>query len=90
MQEQKAAGRKNPPTRPLSVIIKVKPQAKRAKIDEKSVEEPSDIVKIPDNTRKSPEPVKTSNSDIHDHDSHDVTKTVTGLVSYSDESSDDD
>ncbi|XP_024032972.1 uncharacterized protein LOC112095371 [Morus notabilis] len=30
VQEQKAAGKKNPPARPIGMIIKVKPQAKKA------------------------------------------------------------
>lgn len=69
------------------MIIKVKPQAKKAKIDHGSVEEPSDIVKTPDvNIEKSPDPVKTSNGDTANP--NDVAKTC--LVTYSDESEDDD
>ncbi|KAH9731009.1 Nefa Nip30 N domain-containing protein [Citrus sinensis] len=87
VQEQKTAGRKNPPTRPLGMIIKVKPQAKKARIDEGSVKEPADIAKAPDvETEKSPDIVRTSNGDTDK--SNDVTRT--GLVSYSDESDDDD
>ncbi|KAJ0053295.1 hypothetical protein Pint_00766 [Pistacia integerrima] len=87
VQEQKPTGRKNPPTRPLGMIIKVKPQAKKAKIDHGSVEEHSDMVKKPDvNTEKSPDPMKTSNGDTAN--SNDVAKTC--LVTYSDESEDDD
>lgn len=87
MQEQKSVGKKNLPARPLSMIIKVKPQAKKARIDQGSVDEPSDIVKTPDvNTEKSSDPVEISGTDAND--SNDVSKT--GLVSYSDESEDDD
>ncbi|XP_031284475.1 PSME3-interacting protein-like [Pistacia vera] len=87
VQEQKPTGRKNPPTRPLGMIIKVKPQAKKAKIDHGSVEEHSDMVKKPVvNAEKSPDPVKTSNGDTAN--SNDVAKTC--LVTYSDESEDDD
>lgn len=70
------------------MIIKVKPQAKKARIDEGSVKEPADIAKAPDfDTEKSPDIVRSSNGD-DTHKSNDVTKT--GLVSYSDESDSDD
>ncbi|GMJ01358.1 hypothetical protein like AT3G62140 [Hibiscus trionum] len=78
-QEQKSAGKKNPAARPLGMIIKVKPQAKRARTEPE--EKPVSATKAPDvNTVKSPEgdPGKSLN----------VAKT--GLVSYSDESEDDD
>ncbi|XP_044503114.1 PSME3-interacting protein isoform X2 [Mangifera indica] len=87
VQEQKSAGRKNAPTRPIGMIIKVKPQSKKAKIDHGSVEEPSDMVKTPDvNTEKSPDPVKISNSDTDK--SNDVAKAC--LVTYSDESEEEE
>ncbi|KAJ6879785.1 hypothetical protein NC652_033177 [Populus alba x Populus x berolinensis] len=58
-QEQKSVGRKNPPARPLSMIIKVKPQAKKAKIDRGNVEEHLEIGKTPDvNMEKSSDTVK--------------------------------
>ncbi|KAG7971216.1 hypothetical protein I3843_07G123700 [Carya illinoinensis] len=61
--EQKSVGRKNPPARPLGMIIKVKPQAKQARLDPGASEESSVVVKIPDgDTEKSSEPVTTSNS----------------------------
>ncbi|KAH7578182.1 hypothetical protein JRO89_XS01G0350000 [Xanthoceras sorbifolium] len=85
--EQKSGGRKNPPTRPLGMIVKVKPQPKKAKIDQGSVERPSEMVKKTDiGAEKSPEPMKTSNGDTNNAD--DASKI--GLVSYSDESEDDD
>uniref|UniRef100_A0A2P2KSZ7 NEFA-interacting nuclear protein NIP30 n=2 Tax=Rhizophora mucronata TaxID=61149 RepID=A0A2P2KSZ7_RHIMU len=84
VQDQKSAGRKNPPAFPLSMIIKVKPQAKKAKMDH---EKPSDMVKASDtNAEKLSEPVKVPNGNADE--SHHVVKT--GLVLYSDESEDDD
>lgn len=86
MQEQKSAGKRNPPPRPLGMIIKVKPQAKKAKIDQGGVEEPTNTVTtLHVDTDKSLEVMKTPNSDTDK--SSVVAKT--GLVSYSDESEDD-
>ncbi|KAG8663644.1 hypothetical protein MANES_01G234600v8 [Manihot esculenta] len=81
VQEQKTVGKKNPPARSLSMIIKVKPQAKKAKLDVGNIE-PSDIVRTPDDTEKSSDLLKIPNSDTNKFP--DVAKT--GLVSYSDES----
>ncbi|KAJ6873220.1 PSME3-interacting protein [Populus alba x Populus x berolinensis] len=79
--EQKSVGRKNPPARPSSMIIKIKPQAKKAKIDQGNVEEHLEIGKTPDvNMEKSSDTVKVPSNDV----------AKTGLVSYSDESEDDD
>ncbi|KAH8488968.1 hypothetical protein H0E87_024559 [Populus deltoides] len=79
--EQKSIGRKNPAARPLSMIIKVKPQAKKAKMDQGNVEEHLEIGKTPDvNMEKSSDTVKVPSNDV----------AKTGLVSYSDESEDDD
>ncbi|XP_059437421.1 uncharacterized protein LOC132170448 [Corylus avellana] len=87
LQEQKSAGRKNPPARPFGMIIKVQPQAKKAKLDPGTSEKPSDVVKIPGvDPEKSSEPVTTSNSDTSEN--QDV--GIAGLVSYSDESEEDD
>ncbi|KAK8614984.1 hypothetical protein V6N13_068770 [Hibiscus sabdariffa] len=78
-QEQKSVGKKNPAARPLGMIIKVKPQAKRAKTEPE--EKPVSATEAPDaDTVKSPE----GDTDK----SHNV--GITGLVSYSDESEDDD
>ncbi|XP_022757719.1 protein FAM192A [Durio zibethinus] len=83
-QEHKSVGRKNPATRPLSMIIKVKPQAKKAKIDQEK--ELPNTIRAPDvDTVKTPNPLNTPNGDTNK--SVDVAKT--GLVSYSDESEDD-
>ncbi|EXB37690.1 hypothetical protein L484_001809 [Morus notabilis] len=53
VQEQKAAGKKNPPARPIGMIIKVKPQAKKARLDQGGVEDSSKTKKTVDiNTAK--------------------------------------
>ncbi|XP_050237874.1 uncharacterized protein LOC126687369 [Mercurialis annua] len=85
VQEQKATEKKNPPSRPLSMIIKVKPQAKKAKTEHVYVES-SDMKKPDVDTEKSSDLVRTPNGGSNVL--HDVAKT--GLVSYSDESEDDD
>ncbi|XP_021279930.1 protein FAM192A [Herrania umbratica] len=83
-QEQKSVGRKNPAARPLGMIIKVKPQAKKAKIDQEK--ELPNTMKAPNvDTLKTPNSVNTFNGDTDK--APDVVKT--GLVSYSDESEDD-
>ncbi|KAG2693163.1 hypothetical protein I3760_08G084400 [Carya illinoinensis] len=84
VREQKSVGRKNPPARPFGMIIKVKPQAKKAKLDPGASKELSDVAKVP--TEKILEPVATTirNSD----ESQDVGKI--GLVLYSDESEEDE
>lgn len=38
IQEQRSGGRKNPPAKPLGMLIKVKPQAKKAKVDDANSE----------------------------------------------------
>ncbi|XWS46382.1 hypothetical protein CRYUN_Cryun14cG0061000 [Craigia yunnanensis] len=83
-QEQKSVGRKNPAARPLGMFIKVKPQAKKAKIDQEK--ELANATKAPNvDTVKTPDPLNTPNSDTNK--SLNVAKI--GLVSYSDESEDD-
>ncbi|KAF3436610.1 hypothetical protein FNV43_RR23702 [Rhamnella rubrinervis] len=87
LQEQKSAGKKNPPARQVGIVIKVKPQAKRAKLDQRDVEEPSNTVKISEiGTEKPLLPIKTPNGGSDEF--NDVAKT--GLVSYSDESEEDE
>ncbi|XP_065859881.1 uncharacterized protein [Euphorbia lathyris] len=85
VQDQKTIGKRNPPARPLSMIIKVKPQAKKAKIDEENIE-PTKIVKTPDVDTKESDLLKLPSGD-------DATElqsvSKTGLVLYSDESEDD-
>ncbi|XP_048141975.1 PSME3-interacting protein isoform X1 [Rhodamnia argentea] len=82
--EDKTVGRKNPPARPLGVLIKVKPPAKKAKIDPQGSEEYSDTRKTSgDNGGKTSDLVKTSGSD-GTNETHDL--PISCLVSYSDES----
>ncbi|XP_027917448.1 PSME3-interacting protein [Vigna unguiculata] len=86
VQEQKSAVKKNPVSRPLGMIIKVKPQAKKARLDEENTEEISKAGNTPPNDKsKSLEPVQALNSEANK--SREV--ALTGLVSYSDESDDD-
>ncbi|KAF5733429.1 hypothetical protein HS088_TW17G00972 [Tripterygium wilfordii] len=86
-QEQKPIGKKNSASRPLSMIVKVKPQAKKARTDAGNVEEETDKLKRPSPTmNKSSNTMKMSND--YAVECHYVAKS--GLVSYSDESGDDD
>lgn len=88
MQEHKLAGRKNPPPRPLSMIIKVKPQPKKAKMDSASLEEPQDTIKSSNSDTEKPlDGVLTPKGDAEESCSE-VAKP--SLVSYTDESEDDD
>ncbi|XP_038681273.1 PSME3-interacting protein [Tripterygium wilfordii] len=87
VQEQKPIGKKNSASRPLSMIVKVKPQAKKARTDAGNVEEETDKLKRPSPTmNKSSNTMKMSND--YAVECHYVAKS--GLVSYSDESGDDD
>ncbi|XP_010544934.1 PREDICTED: protein FAM192A [Tarenaya hassleriana] len=74
-QEQKQTGKRNPTSRPLNMIIKVKPQPKKAKPSEES---PKDTP----GSGKSSAFVKAMTKD-------DTNKMGLGLVSYCDESEDD-
>ncbi|KAK8630453.1 hypothetical protein V6N13_079245 [Hibiscus sabdariffa] len=78
-QEQKTVGKRNPAARPLGMIIKVKPQAKRAKTEPEEKLVSATKARDADN-------VKSAGGDSDK--SLNVAKT--GLVSYSDESEDDD
>ncbi|KAG5073028.1 hypothetical protein JHK86_008239 [Glycine max] len=51
VQEQKSAGKKNPASRPLGLIIKVKPQAKKTKVNQGNAEEISKAGNTPVNDR---------------------------------------
>lgn len=82
--EDKTIGRKNPPAHPLGVLIKVKPPAKKAKIDPQISEE------YPD-TRKTSSDIDGKTSDlVKTHNSDETNETqglpLSCLVSYSDES----
>jgi hypothetical protein len=81
-----ATGKKNPASHPLSMIIKVKPQAKKAKLDEGNTEVSKAGINSVNDKSKPLEPVQPLN-DIADKASEEVAQT--GLVSYSDESDDD-
>lgn len=74
------------PARPLGMIIKVKPQAKKAKLETGTIEQPSEVVKIHAVDAESSETLKKSDSNTVK--SQDV--GISGLVSYSDESEEDD
>ncbi|KAE8660827.1 protein transport protein SEC23-like isoform X1 [Hibiscus syriacus] len=78
-QEQKATGKKHPASQPLGMIIKVKPQAKRAKTE---------------HGEKLASAMKASGADNVKPPEGDPDRSLnvakTGLVSYSDESEDDD
>ncbi|XP_061366272.1 uncharacterized protein LOC133309508 [Gastrolobium bilobum] len=85
IQEEKSAGKKNPASRSLGMIVKVKPQTKKAKLDEGNGEVSKAGTTPGDDKSKSLEPVQSLNYEA------DKTREVvqTGLVSYSDESDDD-
>ncbi|WVZ07581.1 hypothetical protein V8G54_020927 [Vigna mungo] len=86
VQEQKSAVKKNPASRPLGMIIKVKSQAKKARLEEENTEEISKAGNTPPNDKsKSLEPIQALNGEANK--SREV--ALTGLVSYSDESDDD-
>ncbi|KAA8542990.1 hypothetical protein F0562_021515 [Nyssa sinensis] len=87
VQEQKILGRKNLPAHPLGMIIKVKPQAKKAKMDLATSEESLDVGKTANlDAEKSLDMMRTPNGDV---DASNIVAN-TGLVSYSDESEEDD
>ncbi|KAJ8435232.1 hypothetical protein Cgig2_028418 [Carnegiea gigantea] len=97
-EEKRAVGKKNLPGQPLGMMIKVKPPAKKAKVDP-SLGQPSAAVGKPSaEVQKCSSPEKTCNyrekpkeplrnSDNYREDIPNV--TTTGLVLYSDESDDD-
>ena len=86
LQEQKPVVRKNPPSHRLGMIIKVKPQAKKAKVDPAN-SEGSEIVKTPSIDTEKPSDLEKKCS-VDTDEAHDV--PANGLVSYSDESEEDD
>lgn len=85
MQEKNLVGRKNQPARPWGMIIKVKPHAKKAKLDMENLEKSLDVVTPLVNPEKHLDLVKSRNSDADKP--HVVANT--GLVSYSDDSEED-
>ncbi|KAK9950417.1 hypothetical protein M0R45_005910 [Rubus argutus] len=85
-EQQKSAKKKNPPALPLGMIVKVKPQAKKAKIDQGGIEEATNTVKTPYvDADKTLEVMKTPDGDT---DKSSVVAKI-GLVSYSDDSEDE-
>lgn len=80
-EEKPVVGKKKSASLPLSLIVKVKPQAKKAKVDEGNSE------RVVNDNSKSVESVKLLNGEVDK--SHEVSQTGLGLVSYSDESDDD-
>ncbi|KAK3018874.1 hypothetical protein RJ639_004439 [Escallonia herrerae] len=83
-KDQKFVRRKNPPPCALGMTIKVKPQAKKAKLDRGNSKESLEVVRTP-NPDIGTGSIKTACSDGKD-------SNVVGnssLVSYSDESEDD-
>ncbi|KAG7566677.1 hypothetical protein ISN44_As10g032030 [Arabidopsis suecica] len=86
-KEQKPTGKRNPATRPFKAIIKVKPQPKKAKATEKEEKE------IPGNGKPASQIDPTSLDSAKGNATGKTTEalqTGLGLVSYSDESEDDD
>lgn len=87
MQEQKPTGKRNPATRPFNAIIKVKPQPKKAKATEKEEKE------TPGNGKPASQVDQTSLDSAKGNVTGKTTESLQtglGLVSYSDESEDDD
>ncbi|KAI3449329.1 hypothetical protein Pfo_005994 [Paulownia fortunei] len=86
-------GRKNPPSRPLGMVIKVKPQAKKAKVEAADREETLSVAKT-DIGSETKEPGETAKVDSGSQEigNIDMSRSVanSGLVSYSDESDEDD
>lgn len=86
LQKQKtAAVKKNP--HPYNIIVKVKPHAKKAKVDPTN-SEGSEAVKTPSNDTEKSSELEKKSSGRNGDEAHDL--PVHGLVSYSDESEDDD
>lgn len=92
VQEPKLIKRKNPPANPLGMIVKIKPQAKKAKMDLVSsvssltTATSSDVDNV--STSETEESQRLTKRPIANADNHGPV-TIGGLVSYSDESDDD-
>ncbi|XP_023549588.1 protein FAM192A [Cucurbita pepo subsp. pepo] len=87
-QEKAPVRKETPVTRPPSMIIRVKPQAKKARIEPRSPEKAGSRAEIPNaKAEEDSESVRT-----HDTSSDRPLEAATtiGLVSYSDESEDED
>ncbi|XP_055818003.1 uncharacterized protein LOC129887074 [Solanum dulcamara] len=101
LQEQTLIRRKNPPANPLGMIVKVRPQAKKAKMDPGTPDSYLTNTKTSNNDKKQPssdvdnvskseteESQRLIKGPIGNADNHEPV-TIGGLVSYSDESDDD-
>lgn len=101
MQEPTLIKRKNPPANPLGMIVKVKPQAKKAKMDLVTSDSSLTTAKTANGDKKQPssdfdnvskseteESQRLVKESIAKADNHEPV-TIGGLVSYSDESDDD-
>lgn len=102
VQEQTLIRRKNPPANPLGMIVKVRPQAKKAKMDPETPNSSLTDTKASNNDKKRPssdvdnisskfeieESERLVKGPIVNADNHEPV-TIGGLVSYSDESDDD-
>nr|XP_011467160.1 PREDICTED: protein FAM192A [Fragaria vesca subsp. vesca] len=85
-EQLKPTGKRNPPAFPLGMIVKVKPQAKKAKTDQGGIGEATSTAKPTNvNTDKTLEVTKTPEGDADNSSA----VSETGLVSYSDDSEDD-
>ncbi|KAI9099187.1 hypothetical protein K1719_024954 [Acacia pycnantha] len=80
-QEEKPSGKRNPASRPLGMIIKVKAQAKKARVDAGNAEEAS---KVGTDKHESSELAQSLNGEA----AKSCEVAISGLVSYSDESDD--
>ncbi|KAA0050273.1 hypothetical protein IC582_021787 [Cucumis melo] len=87
-QEKASVRRETPVSRPPSMIIRVKPQAKKARIEPRSPKIAGSITEIP--VAKAEEPSKSVKTLDTNSDRPLEAAAITGLVSYSDESEDED
>lgn len=99
LQDKKpVVGRKNPPSRPIGMLIKVQPQAKKAKMDPAVPDETPNVAKVFTNDKKGPPESPKVSSKVSvstveaDNGKSNMSAFVatSGLVSYSDESEDDE
>ncbi|KAH6768942.1 NEFA-interacting nuclear protein [Perilla frutescens var. frutescens] len=84
-------GKKNPPSRGLGMVIKVKPQAKKAKVESRDQEEtPSAVVQTHDSGREPGGRSEKADRVSEKMGTSDAVVATSGLVSYSDDSEDDE
>ncbi|KAF3648246.1 putative 3'-N-debenzoyl-2'-deoxytaxol N-benzoyltransferase-like [Capsicum annuum] len=100
-KEQTLIKRKNPPANPLGMIVKVKPQAKKAKMDLVTADSSLTTTKTSNDDKRQPssdvddvskseteESQRFAKKSTANGDNHEPV-TISSLVSYSDESDDD-